>query len=105
MPFTQQSIQDIPRVRAVAAMHDPDEPAHVMFAIKDSDDEPARVTVWKAMAIDVILRRGLPPDEAKSLVESLMRGCTDEFSLSLFRPVLDACDFIERENAGEFAQC
>jgi hypothetical protein len=104
MPFSEKSIQDIPRVRAIAALHDPDEPAHVMFDIIDSPDEPARVTMFKSLAIDVVLRRE-SPDKAKALVESLMKRCTDEFSLNLLQPVLDAVDFIERETAGEFAQC
>jgi hypothetical protein len=103
MPFTEKSIQDIARVRAVAAMHAADEPAHVMFDIVDSPDEPARVTMFKSLAIDVVLRRQ-SPDVAKGLVEDLMMGCTDEYSLNLFQPVLDACDFIQREDAGEFVQ-
>jgi hypothetical protein len=105
MPFTAENVKDIPRVRAVAAMHEPDEPARVMFDIKDSDDEPHRVTMFKALAIDVVLRRGMPPNEAKGLVEKLAVICTDEKSLALFQPVLDAVDFIRREDAGEFAQC
>jgi hypothetical protein len=102
MPFTAASIPDIPRVRAVAAMHEADTPADVMFDIKDSEDEPIRVTMFKSLAIDVVLRRGLP-DKAKALVESLAKVCTDETARTLFQPVLDAVDF-ERENAGELAQ-
>jgi hypothetical protein len=96
MKFTDENIQDVPRVRAVVEAN-PLVPIFKLFDLKDTPDESLIRTSLKVMAIEVVVRRLLPA-EAREFVEQLLEMGSDADAIEATDPILAACDFVENEN-------